>query len=273
MGQSESSPFSNTNNIKRILENDQWQGILNGNEFDGLVDIYLNSEELQNPFKHKYIVKINSEIPYNCLMAILFPNHPNQKKRILWTTGYLNSLSKEINQRLSESSRDGLQLAVTAGEKIYRFYNIIGPVYLFWASRINIQTLNREENSILNDIPILIETNGQWSTRSVFIFGNTSATKLTDFQPLEPIQTILYCCESDPRKENIQIINTLTELKADELTKDLVVRTLVDMKQEQIPFADNLDMIPCTERFTNYNITDPEEPDERLNLEEVQSFI
>ena len=75
--------------------------------------------------------------------------------------------------------------------------------------------------------------------------------------------------DRDSRRRSI---NTLTDLQADEITKDLVVRTLVDIKQEQIPFSDHLDMIPSTERFTNYNITDPEQPDENSSFKEESLY-
>lgn len=236
MGQSESSPYSNSDYIKKLVVEDQWQSIVSTNESDCLVDIQLNSESVNNPFKHKYIIKIDSEIPHNCIMSVLFPNHPNPKKRVLWTTGYLVDLSKEINQRLSESARDGLQLAITCQDKIYRFHGILGPIYLLWAERINLQTLIREDNIIREFVPILTETNGQYSTRNVFIFGNKEITNLKDVKLLDPIQEIIYCCETDPRKETIKQIPTLSNNEADQITKDLVVRSLVNLDNERTPF-------------------------------------
>lgn len=236
MGQSESSPYSNSEYIKKLVVEDQWQSIVSSNESDCLVDIQLNSEFSNNPFKHKYIIKIDSLIPHNCIMSVLFPNHPNPKKRVLWTTGNLIDLSKEINQRLSESAREGLQLAVTCQNNIYRFHGILGPVYLLWAERINLQTLIREDNIIREFVPILTETNGQYSTRNVFIFGNKEVTSLKDVKLLDPIKEIVYCCETDPRKETIKQIPTLSNVEADQITKDLVVRSLVNLDNERTPF-------------------------------------
>jgi hypothetical protein len=245
MGQSESSPYSNSDYIKKIIIEDQWQSIVGENV---CIDIYLNAEESNNKFKHKYIIQLDSVIPPNCIMSVLFPNHPNPKKRVLWTTGNLNDLSKEINHRLAESAREGLQLAITSGNDIYRFHNILGPIYLVWAERINIQTMIRQENIIKHYVPILIETNGQWSTRNIFIFGDDSITKLCDVTTLDPIHYNIYCCETDPRKETIRQIPTISQDEAKQMTMDLVVRTVINLDQEPPPFSD-VELILDTERF------------------------
>lgn len=261
MGQSESSPFSNSNNINELIENDQWQTA------DGVFfDIDLNSDGSENPFKHKYIIKIDSEIPHNCRMAVLFPNHSNYKKRVLWTSGHLNHLNTEINSRITESAREGILLYVSCSDKIYRFKNVIGNVYIAWASRLNIQTpLYREENDIKVHVPILIETNGQWENRNVYIFGKDDLVHLKDVQMHEPIETNIYCCEKDPRKEFIRIVPTLTEDQSDQITKDPVVRTLVCFeKEEKSPFSgEELELLVTTDRTTNYTFArDPGLPDE-----------
>lgn len=243
MGQSESSPYSNSESIKNIILEDQWQSICNGNEASCLIDVDLNSEGSDNPFKHKYIIKIDSEIPVNCIMTVLFPNHHDPKKRILWTTGTLNELSKSINARICESARQGLQLAITSKNKIYRFHNILGPIYLVWAERMNVQTQMRCDNVIKTHVPILIETNGQWSTRNVFIFDNETITKLSDVKLLDPIHTNIYCCETDPRKETIRKISTISNNEAEQITNDLVVRSLVDLKNERDPFTEEEELL------------------------------
>jgi hypothetical protein len=245
---------------------DQWQLILQQRASNDLIDIDLSCDVMNNPFRHKYIIKIDFAIPANCIMTVLFPNHPVEKKRVLWTTGNLQTLSKEINERLRQSSREGLQLAVTSRDKFYRFKNVVGTVYLVWAERINMQTLNNQENTILESVPMLIELNGQYGSRNIFVFGNTELTRLHDVQLIHPFEYPIFCCEVDNRKEQVRVVSTLSNVQADLITKDPVVRTL-QLHQEPAPFTtdneDDLVLMPVTAKATNYTIKgDPAKLDE-----------
>lgn len=270
MGQNISSPFSNSKEIEDLIINDTWQQILNQNEGHNIVDVYLNSgENLCNPFQHKYIIKLDSVIPSNCTMTIIFPNHPLEKKRLLWTTGSLNTLSHEINRRLQESSRDGLMLIITCGDKFFKFNNIIGTIYLVWAKKINRQTVNKQENGKFEDVPILVEKNGQHGFKNVFIFkgDNDKTTNKTDISLLEPLKVdSIFCCEIDNRKDEIHVIPTLSESTVNQIVNELVVRTIVDLKNEPLPFDDDdgeMLLIPLSGKSINYIISgDPSKPDE-----------
>ncbi len=247
------SPFSNSEVIKQLLETDQWQSLLLQKESEYIVDIDLSINSTRNPFQHKYIVKFDSEIPPTCNMTVLFPNHPTEKKRLLWTSGYLKDLSLAINSRLKESNREGCQLIITSGNKFYRFHGFTGTIYLVWAERINQQTLNKQDNTIAEGVPILLELNGQWGYRNIFIFGNKEITNLQDVQVLDPFQHSIFCCETDPRRENVRIVTTMTNSQADEITKDLVVRSLI---HEPEPFAEELGISPDSSRFGRYEVKD-----------------
>jgi hypothetical protein len=266
MGQSESHPYSNSANVAHLIENDQWQLTIQQRQGQELQDIDLNCSVVSNPFKHKYIIKFDYQIPTNCIMALLFPNHPIEKRRVLWTSGRLEDLQREINERIRQSSRDGLQLVVTSGDKFYRFYNILGTVYLVWAERINQQTLNNQENTIKEGVPMLIEMNGQHCYRNIYVFGNEQLTKLQDVQTIEPFHYNIFCCETDRRKDSVHLVPTMSNSQADQITKDPVVRTLVRMDQEPPPFStteDNeLTLVPETGKFVNYEIQNPDELDE-----------
>ncbi len=253
------SPFSNSEEIKQLLENDQWQSLLLQKESDYIVDVYLQNAVSKNPFQHKYIIKFDSEIPPNCNMTVIFPNHPVEKKRILWTNGNLRDLSLNINSRLKDSNREGCQLVVTAGNRFYRFHGFTGTIYLVWAERINQQTLNKQDNTIAESIPLLLELNGQWGYRNIFIFGKTEITNLQDAQALDPFQHSIFCCESDPRKENVRVVATMTNTQADQITKDLVVRSLIS---EPEPFAEELEITPDSARFARYSVSQPNVADE-----------
>ena len=91
-------------------------------------------------------------------------------------------------------------LSISCGDKFYNFRNVLGTVYLFWAKRINEQTINRQENGINENVPVLIEKNGQHGFKNVFIFkeGNNKPTNKSDIHIHEPIGVDnIFCCEID----------------------------------------------------------------------------
>jgi len=192
---------------------------------DSIINVNLESDANSNPFKHKYIVKYNTMIPPNCIMAVIFPLHPDSGKRILWTVGDLSALSREINDRIKESNRDGgkSQIIITSGDKFYRFTGNSGTLYLIWAERINQITVNNQERLIAEDIPLLVELDRKWKYRSFFVFGNKEVTSLADVQQFEPIQYPIFCCETDPREELVRRVHTVSNSQADQATSELVV--------------------------------------------------
>lgn len=227
----------------------------------------------ENPFQHKYIVKLNSDIPRDCNMAVLFPNHPVEKKRILWTVQYTSSkaLNTEINRRLQESSRQDLLMAIASGDTFYRFQSFVGNLYLIWAERVSQQTINKHENDIGEHVPVLIETNGQMRYRSVFIFkgGEMRATAVRDVQWFDPFHDELFCCETDMRAERRELVPTVSNSFADQVTRDPVVRSIVALDEDRPPFSegeDDLMMEVDSSRQLEYDFPhNPAQPDESIN--------
>jgi len=228
---SETSPFSNSKYINQLIETDQWQLLLEQGGAGSVVEIDLNTDGV-NPFKHKYIIKYNSEIPANCIMSVFFPNHSDWKKRILWTSGDLSTLSREINERLGKER----ELVVSSGTKFYRFRGITGTVYLVWAEYINQQNINNLEKEIAQQVPVLIELDKHWGYKHIYVFGNTEVTNLCDVQTFDPFMYSIFCCETDSREQIIRKIQTVTNLEADQVTKDLVDRTVVSLDNVEAPF-------------------------------------
>lgn len=263
MGQIESSPYSNSVLLQKALVNGTWQ------QWPKEI-IQMNNDVYDNPFQHKYIIKINSEIPANCNITVLFPNHPVEKKRLLWVQQYTqNGLSMEINRRIRDSARDGIMLAITTGNEILAFKGFTGNIYLFWAERASQQTINRQENLIGKNIPMLIETNGQMGYRNVYIFDPEQRhylTPLKDIMWFDPISNDLFCCENDTRKEDIRIVPTVSNSYADQITTDPVVRTLIALDQEPTPYQSDADegmLMVDSGRLINYTIHgDAKCPDE-----------
>jgi hypothetical protein len=233
--------------------------------------INLTQENFINPFKHKYIIKLHSENIYSQKIFLLFPTHPLQKKRSLCICDYgskCNALSIEINKRLQEQIGDKC-LLIAYSDQIYQLINIKGKIYFLWAERINQQTLNQQENTIEEFIPILIETNGQFVKRNLFLIPHMTLLNLKDVTLIEPIQYSLYCCDTDNRKESILTIHTLSNSQADMITKDPVARTLITMDKEEMPFTTSdeegdLKIFPAsnTERHVDYKLKTHEREDE-----------
>lgn len=266
MGQSSSSssPYSNAPQLQNALVNGTWPSLL----LNSTHVVHLDNDAYANPFQHKYIVKLNSKIPPFCNMTIIFPNHPVEKKRLLWVQTYsLNGLSVEINKRLGESSRDGLSMAVTMGNKIIRFKGFVGNLYLVWAERVSQETINRQENRIGENVPILIETNGQMRYRNVFIFDEgqmTQPTPIKDIQWFDPFHSELFCCEADIRQFQPRLVATVSNDYADQVTRDPVVRSIINLDNEPPPFSqdeNDLHLQVDSGRSLNYD-SDPKKPDE-----------
>lgn len=263
MGQQQTSEYSHNKEIEQAIHDDKWMSINDKEIIDMSTDIF------ENPFKHKYTIKFNSDIPSNCNMAILFPNHPLSKKRVLWTKSYLgnlNQFSRELNDRIQKSNRDHLSVIITSGNHLYQFQGFVGNLYLWWAETINIERVNQIQNEILRNVPVLVETNGQMNCRSLFIFKESLLVNLNDATFFEPIDNNLYCCETDPRKNEIKPINTLSNEHANQMAENLVLRRIKELPGDELPYPLNDDLEfeeVVTDRIPVYSgENDPSIPDE-----------
>lgn len=268
MGQTESSPYANSPQLHKALVSGTWPSLV----MNSLDVVRMDETADYNPFQHKYIVKLNSQIPPDCNMTILFPNHPVESKRLLWVQRYtLNRLSLELNARIRESARDGLTVAVTSGNRVICFRGFIGNLYLVWAERVSQQTISRQENIIGEQIPLMIETNGQFRYRNVFIFDTEQKklrlTPVKDISWFEPFRNEIFCCETDSRKDELRIVSTVSNSYADQVTKDPVVRSIVTLDEDKPPFyqeeEQELELQVDSGRLLNYEIHgDAKIPDE-----------
>lgn len=244
-------------NLEEIIAEDQWRDLLIQNQGNQLVDVYLNSEEIySNPYKNTYVVKIKKEL--GCRVQILFPNHPDSKKRVLDSKDYKKIVpwSDEINARLEKSKKgEVVQLAIVYENRMFRFHGQIGTGYLAWAERVNQTTINRQQNIIAENVPVYFELNGKMDIRNIVILPRdrsfiSSTHGHQKMYPIEldtitsifPTDTIIFSCEADMRRETTLKIKTITERKADDLTKDPVVRRLVNgIEGEEMVFDDDFE--------------------------------
>jgi hypothetical protein len=224
MGQQQASPYSHTEELEELINSDRW-------EITNTIDLSFTLDE--NTIK--YTIKLKSDIPSNCVMCVLFPNHHLNKN--LWTSsyfGHLNSFSTELNKRIQESDRKDLCIVITSGNNCYKFNGFVGRLYLWWAESIKIETLNN--NQTKENVPILVETDGKWSNRSLFLFSEKRLINLKNVTFIEPIHYNLYCCETDPRKRSLKCITTLSDKKADQMVEDLVLQKMRELPDEDLPF-------------------------------------
>jgi hypothetical protein len=267
MGQSYSSPYTSSARVLSLIQSDQWYQ-------EPCEDtVVLTQDVYTNPFQHRYILQLYPLVPPDCLICVIFPDHPVEKRRVLYCSrysgDYLSSLSKEINLRIQESRRESLSIIVTFKDALFKFKGITGNIYLIWAERLNLQTIGRVPNHKEEFCPVLIETNAQQAYRNIYIFSQRQLVDLKDIDVKEPIGDTLFCCDSDPRKEVYKVIPTLSKERTDQIVNDIVVKRLVELKQEDVPFSsesstdvDELTLTLSTSRMMGFKIEKPMEPDE-----------
>lgn len=269
MGQKVSSAYSETNEIQEIIYTNNWPeytSITKDIGHENLIDISLNEDAYPNPFKNKYLIKLNTkDVLPGCSMTLLFPCHPDQRKRKTNLQGYIGNLpalSKLLNDYVATSSKEpeNAQLVITCGSWFVRFYNITGKVYLFWAEVINTQHHNLELKATHKNVPVLIETNGQMSVRNVYVFGcdkkHDNPLTLADVTLIFEPWPGMFCCDADSRIHIKQEIKTLDKISVDYLVGyTRVTSNVSQLRDEEGPFenesaGDLLLLQPSTDRVT-----------------------
>ncbi len=201
----------------------------------------------------KYRIDFNYTADPNCRLAILFPTHPVEKYRLLWTTDYsdIRKLQKIINRRAQEARGTGsLVMAVGVGKTLFVIENIAGIIYLPSASAVNCINVNHVEAIVNENVPVFVEMNRYGSYRTLFVFPmeddemrdhRMSAQDIKNFEMFEPYGAHLFCMEADPRSEKMSEINTMTHGEAEEIVRSTVDRQTVTMDYEQGPYPRELD--------------------------------
>lgn len=253
--------YSPSVELRRFVKEDRWPHLIIQDQSKYVVDVYLNddSKKFENRFCNTYIIKLGKEMINDppCDLLILFPNHPEPSKRVLDTRLFskYNKLTREINSRCSNSYKgEAVKMAIVCGKHIFRIRGIHATVYLFWAERINQQTLHQQRNNIAEHVPVLFELNGQMDIRNIIILPASNDSQFMNIDygrqtmyPLRrnavtlqaPTDTVLFCCEADTRVEQRRHIETISSDVADTITKDPVVRTVsASVEEEDTPFPE-----------------------------------
>jgi hypothetical protein len=236
-----SSVYSNSKQIQEIVEKDQWKDI----DIVVSYQIKVDFAPQLNKNNNKYVIKLDSDIPPNCNMTLLFPN--NNTSPVLWTKSYLGHIGtfcREINDRLDKSNRaqkDPL-LIITSNVSLYVFQNILGKIYLLWAKKVNVGSEYDSMRQIYENVPVLFETDGKMCIRNIFLFNETEPINLKNVEMIMPIggDSLLFCCETDPRNHsdilttaNASIV-TLTEKDTEDVTEECVDENLRILTEDEI---------------------------------------
>ena len=249
--------YATSPDLIRLIDNNNWLPIISQKQNKYVVDVYLNNnKKYPNVFNQSYIIKLDSTMKKKNALVLLFPAHPDEHKRVLRTKNHRNcaSLGKEINDRLRKcvcvNDNNTVLFAVASQNRIYRFRSLHGTGYIVWAERINQETASNYQNTIAEDVPVFYEMDGEMNIVNVVVFpihdefieerhGQYSLHPIscesvtTEF----PINTILFPCEADTRTVMRRKIKTVTDQRADKMTRDLVAKHIIEeMDTSDLPF-------------------------------------
>ena len=221
------SEFSASQRLRTVIANDTYLQIVQRENAQECVDIDLSGSKKDNPFQHKYKIMLDSTIPpaSYCMLIILFPSHPVEAKRVMYTSDYktIGALGNELNDRLREARNYGdiPPVILACGKRLYRVKNVHCTLYLMWARRIQMCTINSHETVLASNIPILIEMDGHYSHRNIVMFQNDTNGGERELKPMDlecidiliPFREPIYVCES-VREKSSRTIETLSEAGA-----------------------------------------------------------
>jgi hypothetical protein len=230
MGQNLSavSPYSISQDMEQTIQNGSWTELPTS-----VIDF--GTDTYSNVFRHNYEIKLSPSVNRDQFIVLIFPHYPFKNKRILRTFDYRrsSSLTIDINERLRQSQN---VLYVATGDQMYSIQGVIGRLYLVWAECIQQRTINQQLPYVEENVPILIETNGEYEYRNIYVLKSSECINCKNCKILDPFQEPLFCLEVNPQKESFKKINTLSNSKADEIARTLVSRELVTMDVEDPPF-------------------------------------
>ena len=231
--------------VQRAIDSDTWYDIVvDGKDANYCTAIKLDGGQVaNNPFQHKYIIKLLFWVPKEPNATLLFPRL--KKNRVMPIRGEIKSsdVARDLNARLDQSGRDGVSLVVAYNSHFYCMTGITGTVYLIWAERIHQQTVNQMEPQTMENVPLIIEMNRERTLRNVYVIGHEQPLPMADVTLLTPtLDGDIFCCELDPRVDQKLSISTISSVEADRITTDPIgpaIRMLKD--EEDPPFADDIE--------------------------------
>lgn len=205
-----------------------------------------------------YTIFLTSSINKDHNLVCLFPNHKTENKQVLYSQKFyvLSSFNKSVNEALETSLEADVKLAICYGNHIFLCKGLVGTVYLLWASHITRTNAASVANTLHQNVPVLINMDGQARVRSVFIL-KANVTEDADLDRL-PVTVEnpkllfnkdipLFVCEVKPLEQRTapslrDMVQTMTKREA-MLRVTAPSRTPPSaFQQEKNPFAASIDM-------------------------------
>jgi hypothetical protein len=259
-------PYAVSADMQEVIAENKWMDLLGRREDARVIDVDLASvpyddRALGFRFKLEYCPRQPSGVSR---VAILFPNlkgSGSDETRVLYTDAYSGSyasLDAAINERLRGSIIDSvpvrgalssLKLAVCSGDHVFRIWNVTGNIYMCWLRVLHIFNTSGVCQMPLNNVPLLVETDGRMGYRSLVHFNYVKNEKqvldalnirgnTAGYIPVVDAQT-MFNCDDDPRSLSNRTIQTVSRyVAADRVAAADVSDVLMTMQGQDFPTDD-----------------------------------
>lgn len=214
--------------------------------------------------QYKYTIFFNTTINALRPVICLLPNHKTEGKQLLASSDFytLSSYNKTLNDCMNDSLHDSdgygtLRLAVCYGKNIFECRGITGTVYILWAAHVTRTNIANVANTPFQNVPILINMDGQGRIRAAFIFKENVADE-SDLQRLPILEKSpillwnkdhsLFVCEVKPVNQSEMLLRQQQQIVTMSRRAALVQATLPSrtepaiFEREKNAFAASIDM-------------------------------
>jgi len=177
-------------------------------------------------YGNKYTIMLSEDMPNDRAIVLMFPNHPDKKKRLLSTSKWskLNAINTELNERFKaslECGSDGgtVRFAFAFGSHIYVCSNVVGTLYLIWAEQVTKKRRGNAVGMISHTTPIVVNMNGFFITQAIFmpVYEVTEEAQLDTIGILKnwpkyliPKSTPFFICEQDTRAKGRTMVHSMS---------------------------------------------------------------
>lgn len=191
---------------------------------------YQNGPSEKDPFGACWTVQLMSVFPKGRDEIIcIFPNHKEEKKKIIKASSYflLTSLNKDINLAFSNShektgEHDRRKLAIAYGNCIFDCKEIQGSIYIIYAEYMTRVNQGNVPNTAYENFPLIVNVDGQNRLKSIFVLKKDVKYEFDlHFLPHAPGNPVIrwprdpiFVCESKPEEQKKEEIPTLSRVVA-----------------------------------------------------------
>lgn len=180
------------------------------------VSVNVGTDIQTHAWKEHHKIAFDVQKADDYYLILLFPCHPNVKKRTLYTYYYnsVTKLNREINARLRDSLQvsfeyDTSRMVIICGSMIYRLTNLIGTGYIVWASYVNTTNHNHVSNTIEESVPLFVHMDGYNHFESVLRIlpqvepdATVETLNVANTTFYIPFKVFLWTDEADPRDQH-----------------------------------------------------------------------